>query len=63
MTTKEAFAALIKKKNWWEGIGVTSSAAYNFRNRLKENKPISLEKMEEILIKAGFKKIPEKWHK
>lgn len=61
MTTKEAFKLLLTDKEWWIRIGLNQNTAYSINKRAKEGKHISLEKMEEILIKAGWKKKPESW--
>jgi hypothetical protein len=60
MTTKEAFEALIKKKNWHKGLGITATAAYSLAGRFRDGEKISTDKIEDLLEKAGGKVIQEK---
>jgi hypothetical protein len=62
MTTPEAFNQLIQEKGIHHQLEITASQLaalrYDYRNR-----KVSAEKMEELLLKAGYRKVPEYWHK
>lgn len=60
MTTKEAFEKLLDSVNLHIKLKVGQSTIRTWRNRLNANK-MSLDKMEELLKKAGAKKEPENW--
>lgn len=60
MTTKEAFTQLINTDNWHEKAGINYNTARTLKKRFLDGKLISLEKMEEILEKAGYKVVQEK---
>ncbi|WP_231424024.1 hypothetical protein [Pedobacter sp. Leaf250] len=63
MTTREAFAQLVERRGWHRELGISDSAAYSAKNHFKTGE-IAIEKMEELLEKAGFKVIQEKkWEK
>jgi len=63
MTTREAFAQLVERRGWHKDLGISDSAAYSAKNHFKSG-DITIEKMEELLEKAGFKVIQEKqWAK
>lgn len=59
MTTKEAFAQLIHKRGWYNDCGIAYTTANNLAKRFKDGN-LSQEKMDEVLIKAGFKVVQEK---
>lgn len=61
MTTKEAFTKLLESPDVIKGLDINPSTVRTLRQRLKEGKGISIEKMEDILIKAGAVKRPENW--
>ena len=60
MTTKEAFARLISKRGWYHDVGLTAPAGQSLAKRFKDGESISLDKVEEILKKAGYTVICEK---
>lgn len=63
MTTREAFEQLTKQRGWYKELGIPEGTASALKNHYKTGK-ISLDKMEEILEKAGFKVVQEKlWEK
>lgn len=63
MTTKEAFEKLTSERAWYKGLGFERVTASSYVNRFKEGK-LSIEKMEEILEKAGYVVVVEKkWAK
>lgn len=51
--TREAFFALIQERGIYKRLGVERNTVSGWKSYLKEDKRISLDKMEEILIKAG----------
>lgn len=59
MTTREAFEQLIRQRAWYVDLGITESIATNLKTNFKNGK-VTLDKMEEILQKAGFKVVQEK---
>jgi len=60
MTTKQAFKQMITTPSIWKVLDVPVSRVLYFRNRLKYKKPIETDKMEELLLKAGYKPAQEK---
>lgn len=60
MTTKEAFEMLLDSIDLHLKLKVGQSTIRTWRTRLNANK-MSLDKMEELLKKAGASKQPEKW--
>ncbi len=63
LTTKKAFEQLISTRGWWKDTGFEKSTANSYVNRFKQKK-LPLEKIEEILLKAGYKVKQEKeWTK
>jgi hypothetical protein len=60
MTTKEAFKDLISKRKWYADLGLSETAAWSLAKRINDGKDVSLDKMEELLEKAGYKVIQEK---
>ena len=51
--TKEAFAQMISERGVYKKLGVDVTTVSNWKIYLKKGKSISLDKMEEMLIKAG----------
>jgi len=63
MTTKEAFAQLVSERGWHKNLGISDSAAWSVKNHFKSG-VITIDKMEELLEKAGFRVKQEKlWEK
>lgn len=60
MTTREAFEKLMTIRGVHHDLGIENKTWMTIRYNYRRNK-VSLEKMEELLTAAGFKKIPEKW--
>lgn len=60
MTTKEAFLQLTHQRKWYEQAGITEGAAKTMAKRVRDGAAISIEKMEEVLEKAGFVAVQEK---
>lgn len=58
--TKQAFAALINQRGIYKQLGVDRTTVANWKIYLKAGKHISIDKMEEILIKAGAEVVHEK---
>lgn len=56
MTTREAFLKLIQTRGIHHKLGISSGLVRKYRVQNP-----SIEKMEELLIKAGWKKKPEVW--
>lgn len=59
MTTNEAFKKIIEDKKTLDSIGINESTGRSLRKRFVEGK-LSIEKIEEILVKTGFKIVQEK---
>lgn len=53
--TKAAFTALISERGIYKRLGVERSTVSGWKAYLREGKSISLDKMEEMLLKAGAK--------
>lgn len=51
--TREAFEALIKERGVYKRLDVSRSTVATWKIYLKEGKKISIDKMEEILIRSG----------
>jgi hypothetical protein len=63
LTTKDAFSALISQRAWYKSADIPESQASTLANRFKNGK-VSLDKIEEILEKCGYKVLQEKmWGK
>lgn len=60
MTTEEAFELLITKKQWYKKCSIERNMAYTYVSRFKK-KELSKSKMEDILERAGWSKVPEMW--
>lgn len=62
-TTKEAFIELLNRYDAPELLGVSPSTIRTYRKRLNSKPPqkgLSLEKIEELLHKAGYQVAQEK---
>jgi len=62
MTTRQAFQLMINEKGIQELLSITAQQLYTIRRDLKRNK-VSLDLMEDLLIRAGWTKEPEQWKK
>jgi hypothetical protein len=62
MTTEKAFAKLITNLKELDKAGINRASARTWRARLISG-TLSLDVMEDALLKAGYKKKPEKWVK
>ncbi len=51
--TREAFAKMISERGVYKKLGVDVTTVSNWKIYLKQGKSISLDKMEEMLIKSG----------
>lgn len=60
MTTKEAFLKLTEKRGWYKDLGIAKEAAWSLAKRVRDGEPVSTDKMEEVLVKAGAKVVQEK---
>lgn len=60
MTTKQAFAKMITIPSIWKVLNIPSARVLYFRSRIKHNLPIETDKMEELLLKAGYSVLQEK---
>lgn len=58
--TREAFFAMIQERGVYKKLGVDRSTVSGWKSYLKEGKSISLDKMEEMLVKSGAIVIQEK---
>jgi transposase len=58
--TKEAFLELISQRGIYKRLDVSRSTVAGWKRRLAEGELLSLDKMEEILTKAGAKVVHEK---
>lgn len=58
--TREAFAAMLQERGVYKKLGVTKGTAHNYKRYLKEGKSISLDKMEQMLLKYGASVVQEK---
>jgi hypothetical protein len=61
MTTKEAFIRLLDSPELIEKLNLNANTLRTIRKRVKDKKLISVDKMEELLLKAGATKKPEAW--
>lgn len=63
MNTIEAFNELTSRRAWYKNLGYSESFASSLKNRGKSGS-LSVEKMEEVLLKAGYRIVQEKkWSK
>lgn len=53
MTTKETFKAIISRRGWYQDIDIPVNTAKSLAKRFRENQ-LSLDKIEEIIQKAGY---------
>lgn len=58
--TRAAFQTLISERGIYKRLGVERSTVATWKIYLREGKSISLDKMEEMLIKAGANVAQEK---
>lgn len=58
--TRAAFAAMLKVKGVHNILGESRFTVSNYRKYLKEGRSISLDKMEEMLLRYGAKVVKEK---
>lgn len=58
--TRAAFEAMISERGIYKKLGVGVSTVSTWKIYLREGKSISLDKMEEMLIKAGASVVQEK---
>jgi hypothetical protein len=58
MTKKEAFVSLTSERGWYYKIGITEKAASSAKQAFKNGK-LSSDKIDELLMKAGFEIIQE----
>lgn len=59
MTTHEAFKSLVSQRGWYTILNIPDNTARSYAKRFRENK-LPIEKIEEILQKAGYKVKQEK---
>lgn len=59
-STRAAFEAMLQERGVYKRLGVDTSTVANWKIYLKQGKSISLDKMEEMLIKAGATVAQEK---
>lgn len=63
MTTKQVFEEIISKRAWYKDLGYTEAKGSSLANRFRNNK-LSIDKMEEVITKAGYQVVQEKrWGK
>ena len=58
--TRAAFEMLISERGIYKRLGVDVTTVSNWKIYLKQGKSISLDKMEEMLIRAGATVVQEK---
>lgn len=58
--TRSAFEAMISERGVYKKLGVERSTVSTWKIYLREGKSISLEKMEEMLIKGGATVVQDK---
>jgi hypothetical protein len=58
--SRQAFEALLQERGIYKRLGVSMATVSNWRAYLKAGNSISIEKMEEILEKAGATVVQEK---
>ena len=55
---------MITTPSIWKVLGIPAARVLYFRNRIKNKLPVETDKMEELLLKAGYKVKQEKlWGK
>lgn len=63
MTTKDAFEDLISRKGWYSPLDIPDNTARSYTKRYRDGK-LAIEKIEEILGRAGYLVKQEKlWKK
>lgn len=63
MTTNQVFETIISQRAWYKELGFTASNGNTIANRYREGK-LSIDKIEEIIRKAGYSVKQEKtWQK
>lgn len=55
MNRKQAFSELIKRRNWYAGLNISSKTATTHKKRFLEGKNVSEEFMARALNAAGYK--------
>lgn len=59
-STKQAFTDLINQRGIHQQLGVSDSTVRDWRKKIRDGTGgITIDKMEELLQRAGFKKIQE----
>lgn len=58
--TREAFTELIRERGIYKRLGVKPPTVSTWKQYLREGKSISLDKMEEMLLKSGAEVVQEK---
>lgn len=53
MTTKETFKAIISRRGWYQDLDIPVNTAKSLAKRFRDNQ-LSLDKIEEIIQKAGY---------
>lgn len=61
MTTKQAFEKLLANTELCERAGIKDGTVRQWKKRINDSTPPTIAVMEAALLKAGAKKIPEKW--
>lgn len=54
MTTTEAFLQVTSKRGWYKDLGISEGAGNSLLKRVRDGEKFSQDKIEEILIKAGY---------
>ncbi|SDG68061.1 hypothetical protein SAMN05421827_109139 [Pedobacter terrae] len=64
MTIREAFTDLINQRGWYVKLEIPEGTANSTKKRFLEGKPVTEDKMKEILQRAGYRiKQVELWEK
>jgi transposase len=58
--TRQAFEALLQERGIYKRLGVSIAVVSNWKAYVKAGKSISIDKMEEILERAGATVVQEK---
>jgi len=58
--TKDAFAHMISHRSVYRKLGVSRSTVSSWKIRLRKGNELSLDKMEEMLLKYGAEVVEEK---
>ena len=59
MKTREAFEQLIMHRGWHKELDISDSTAWSLKHNFNKG-TITIDKMEEVLTKAGYIVIQEK---